>query len=86
MVVAMMYPEAKAKAGRGKSGRELDHFPMVSKDSLSRARKVLKFAGDLADGVLSGLSLEKAYLEAREREQMAQGDEVKLATRVVSRF
>jgi hypothetical protein len=42
--VAMMYPEA-AKGGRGKTGREDDQFPMTSKESRARARKVLRLAG-----------------------------------------
>lgn len=78
MVVAMMYPDADGQ-GRGKKGVAATHFPMVSKSSLQHARKVLRIAGDLAPQVLSGgLSLEKAYLEARNREQLAESDDSKL--------
>jgi hypothetical protein len=70
MVVAMMYPEPEAP-GRGKKGSATEQFPMVSKTSLSCARKVLRLAGDLAPNVLNAsLSLEKAYLEAKNREQL----------------
>jgi hypothetical protein len=40
MVVAMMYSEPESP-GRGKKGVATTQFPMVSKESLYRARKVL---------------------------------------------
>jgi hypothetical protein len=56
MVVAMMYPEAKqGGARRGSSvATTLEQFPMVSKESLYRARKVLRLAGDGGGHDVSG--------------------------------
>lgn len=45
MVVAMMYPEAQSKGGRGKTSPESAGFPMVRATSLRSARKVLRLAG-----------------------------------------
>jgi hypothetical protein len=49
MVVAMMYPEAKHGGARRSSSvpGTLEQFPMISKESLYNARKVLRLAGDL---------------------------------------
>jgi hypothetical protein len=78
-VVAMMYPEADEKGGRGKTSVVRRVFPMVSDTSLFRARKVLRFAPDLAASVLNNsLSLEEAYQKAKEREQFAESDEAKI--------
>jgi hypothetical protein len=49
---AMMYPEPESP-GRGKKGFATIQFPMVSNDSLARARKVLRLAGDLVSNVPS---------------------------------
>jgi hypothetical protein len=79
MVVAMMSPDSSNKGGRG-NRLAAEQFPMVTKPSLSQARKVHSLAKDLIPNVLSGaISLDKAYQEARNREQLAQSDEVKLA-------
>lgn len=79
MVVAMMYPEKHGPGGRGQKGSAAEQFPMVSKTSLSYARKVVRLASDLAPNVLSGaVSLEQAYLEARNRQQLAESDESKM--------
>jgi hypothetical protein len=56
MVVAMMHPEAKhGGTRRGSSpATVLEQFPMVSKQSLSQARKVLRLAGDGRGDDVSG--------------------------------
>jgi hypothetical protein len=46
MVAAMMFPESDNKGGRGKTGKESYRFPMVTKVSLSQARKVYRLARD----------------------------------------
>jgi hypothetical protein len=81
MVVAMIHPEGGGEGGRGRKGVVATHFPMVSKTSLQRARKVLRFASELVPRVLStppGMPLEDAYQEARNREQLGQSDEAKV--------
>jgi hypothetical protein len=75
MAVAKIYPEP-AKGGRGQKGRIILPFdPMY----LSRARTVLKYAGDLAHVVLvGGLALDKAYDEALKRKNEGEGDQGRL--------
>jgi ParB-like nuclease domain len=84
MVVAMMHPDG-AKAGRGEKAegaRKLarsGQFPMVTATSLKSARRVLRLCPDLAPLVLSGAkSLESAYVEAKNREELAASDEAKM--------
>jgi hypothetical protein len=51
MVAAMIYPKPE-KGGRGKKGNAALHFPMVNKNDLSWARRVLRDAVDLINSVL----------------------------------
>lgn len=73
MAVATIYPETTEKGGRGKKGSATEQFQM-HKGALSQARAVLRWAPELADGVLAGAgSLDDAYEEALRRR--AQKDE-----------
>ena len=64
MVVAKIYPEPE-KGGRGKKASLKEEFGFGAAH-LSRARTVIRYAGDLADGVLAGNpSLDVAYKVAR---------------------
>lgn len=75
MAVAMIHPEAE-KGGRGKTVPLPDG---LSKQRISEARAILKWAPELAQGVLSGLSLDDAYAEATMRKGRAETTETRLA-------
>ncbi len=66
MTVAKIYPDTE-KGGRGKkSSVKLAAIAGFSQRRLQQARTVLRFAPDLADGVLTGAtSLDEAYKTAR---------------------
>lgn len=77
MAVAMIYPEA-AKLKRNGSGSVLN--TELSTSNVSHARTVLKWAPDLAQGVLSGAQpLNDAYEIAHERGEEVKGTEKRLA-------
>lgn len=62
MAVAKIYPDPE-RGGRGNKGY-CDNT--VSKQRLSHARTVLRFAADLADAVMAGTkSLDEAYAAAQ---------------------
>ena len=64
MTVAKIYPEPK-RGSHSELKNSTEHFGF-DKGYLSRARTVLRFAPDLADGVLTGsTSLDEAYKTAR---------------------
>lgn len=61
MAVAMIYPEAEAKGGRGKTSAKISE---VSDRYIGMARTVLSFSRPLAQSVLAGMPLAEAYKEA----------------------
>ena len=76
MTVARIYPEPE-KGGRGKTVRFPDG---ISKQRISEARVMLRFAPDVADNVLTGTtSLDVAYQIARQRKDAAATEEARLA-------
>lgn len=80
---AIAAPEAEHTAGpgRGKKGPKLGRFPFVTKQRLSDARIILKYAPDLADQVLTAkgeVSFAKAFEEAKRRKAEAEANEEKL--------
>ena len=79
MTVAKIYPDT-GKGGRGKkSSANLAETAGFSQRRLQQARTVLRFAPDLADGVLTGsTSLDEAYKTARERKAAASSEEGQL--------
>ena len=75
MAVAMIYPDPVKIKRAGSSKTE----ELGAGAYLSYARTVLRFAPDLADGVLTGsTSLDEAYKTARERKAAASSEERQL--------
>jgi ParB-like chromosome segregation protein Spo0J len=64
MAVAMIYPEAEAKGGRGKTSAKISE---VSDRYIGMARTVLAYSRPLAQSVLAGMPLAEAYKEAKDR-------------------
>lgn len=66
---------AKAGAFSESSLRQLEKATGVSNAMLAYASTILKFAPDLADGVLAGASIKEAYAEAQKRKEAASSAE-----------
>lgn len=77
IAVAMIYPDSE----QGKRGTSVKTTEVrISSASLSHARTILRYAGDLADSVLTGsMSFDEAYRTARQRKQEAESCETQLA-------
>jgi ParB-like chromosome segregation protein Spo0J len=78
MAVAKIYPEATEKGGRGKTSV---FNTDVSKEYITKARAVLRYAPDLAESVLSGsVALNDAYQQAQDRKRASESTESRLET------
>lgn len=76
MAVAMIYPEPE-KGGRGNKSSVSEEF---SGTRVSMARTVLKWAPEMAEQVLAGFALDKAYETASERKLSAEAPIKRLET------
>jgi hypothetical protein len=68
IIHARLYPNGGGKGGRGNKTRLNSGEIKVGRDTLTRARYVLQHP-DLADQVMAGLSLNRAYEQAKERDK-----------------
>jgi hypothetical protein len=76
IIAALLRPDV-AKGGRG---NKLYSENTVSRQLLSYARTVLRFAPDMADGVRAGaVSLNDAYQTAQQRKHASEGEEARFA-------
>lgn len=81
MAVAMIRPDAEHGGPRKRGASSETKLDGLSATRISYARAVLKWAADLADGVLNGATgLDAAYETATQRKNAAEGPAARLET------